>query len=50
MDKEELQDQIRRIVRNQLDSCDRSLRNEDYDRARRELGDAITKLKRLSRD
>jgi hypothetical protein len=50
MDKSELQDQIRRILRNELDDCERALRNEDYDRAKRELDDAITKLKRLSRD
>lgn len=39
---------IDRIVRNELDDVDRYIRNGDLDRARRDLDDAVTKLKRLS--
>lgn len=36
-----------RLRRNEIDDCERAIRNEDIDRARRELDDADTKLKRI---
>jgi predicted translin family RNA/ssDNA-binding protein len=47
MKTEEVRETLRRILRNELDDCERAIRNEDMDRAQRELDDAITKLKRL---
>jgi hypothetical protein len=40
--------ELQRVLRNELDDCERALRNDDVDRARRELDDAITKIKRLA--
>jgi hypothetical protein len=47
MDKDEIRDAIRRILRNELDDCERALINSDIRRAKSELDGAITKLKRL---
>ena len=49
MTNEEIASAINRILRNELDDCERALSSEDIDRAKRELDDAITKLKRLAR-
>ena len=49
MDKVEIQDRIKRIIRNELEDCERAIRNQDNDRARRDLDDAVSKLKRLTR-
>lgn len=35
-----------RIIRNELDDCERAIRSGDTSRATRELDDATTKLKR----
>lgn len=47
MDKEAIRETLRRVLRNELDDCERAIRSEDLSRARRELDDAITKIKRL---
>lgn len=47
MDKSEIADTIRRIIRNELDDCERAIKNSDNHRALRELDDAVTKLKRM---
>jgi len=44
----EMADAIRRIIRRELDDCERAIKNGDEDRALRELDDAIRKLKRLA--
>jgi hypothetical protein len=44
----EIADEIRRIVRNQLSECERAIKHENQSRARRELDDAVRKLKRLA--
>jgi hypothetical protein len=48
MDAKQLANEIRRVIKNELDDADRHLRNGDPDRARRELDDGMTKLKRLA--
>ena len=40
--------EIRRIIRNELDDCERAIKNEDEKRALDELDDAIRKLKRIA--
>lgn len=35
------------VLRNELDDCERALRNGDMEKARRELDDAVSKLKDL---
>jgi hypothetical protein len=47
MTNSEIAHEINRILRGELDDCERALNSEDIDRAKRELDDAITKLKRL---
>ncbi|MBY3225258.1 hypothetical protein [Rhizobium laguerreae] len=47
MDADEVRETLRRVLRNELDDCERAIRDEDLDKARRELDDAISKLKRL---
>ncbi|MBY3306168.1 hypothetical protein HFO04_25860 [Rhizobium laguerreae] len=47
MDADVIKETLRRVLRNELDDCERAIRNEDLDKARRELDDAISKLKRL---
>ena len=37
---------LQRVVRGSFDDCSRALRNEDYARAKRELDQAVTEIKR----
>lgn len=39
--------ELARVMRNELDDCDRALRMDDSARARRELDNALTKLRRI---
>jgi hypothetical protein len=39
---------LRRIIRNELGDCDKALNDNDVDKAKRKLDEAITKLKRLA--
>lgn len=48
MSARRIADEVKRLIRNELDDCDRAIRGGDTVRARRELDDAITKLKRLA--
>jgi len=48
MERQEIAAQLRRIIKGELDDCERALRADDTARARRELDDAVTKLKRLA--
>jgi hypothetical protein len=43
-----LAEEIRRVVRNELDDADRAIKNGDPAKARRELDDAVSKLKRIA--
>jgi hypothetical protein len=40
--------ELDRVIRGELDDCERALRRGDPGRARRELDDAVTKLKRIA--
>ena len=40
--------EIERVVRNELDDCERAIKNGDSHRALSELDDAVRKLKRLA--
>ncbi len=40
--------EIRRVVRGQLDDCERAIKSENYSRALNELDDAVRKLKRIA--
>jgi hypothetical protein len=40
--------EIRRVIRNELDDCERAIKNNDESRALNELDDAIRKLKRIA--
>ena len=44
----EYADQIRRVIRNELDDAERAIKNDNPGKARRELDDAVTKLKRIA--
>ncbi|UQD69334.1 hypothetical protein JEY40_25315 [Bradyrhizobium japonicum] len=48
MESRDAAEEIRRILRRELDDCERALNNDDVDKAKRELEDAISKLKRLA--
>jgi len=48
MDPKQVAHEIRRVIRVELDDCERAIRAGEYDRAINELDDAITKLKRLA--
>jgi hypothetical protein len=48
MDVAGIAEGIKRVIRNELDDCERAIRGKDDDRALRELDDAVTKLKRLA--
>ncbi|KKN94448.1 hypothetical protein LCGC14_0187950 [marine sediment metagenome] len=48
MEKEEASEAIRRVLRNELDDCERSIKSENLSKAKRDLEDAITKLKRIA--
>ncbi|MBZ9796818.1 hypothetical protein [Mesorhizobium sp. ES1-4] len=43
-----LASRILRVVSQELDDCDRALKKEDIRKARRELDDAMTKLKAIA--
>lgn len=40
--------EIRRIIRNELDDCERAIKNMDEKRALDALDDAVRKLKRIA--
>jgi|HubBroStandDraft_6_1064221.scaffolds.fasta_scaffold7487860_1 hypothetical protein len=40
--------EIGRVIRNELDDCERAIKNNDEKRALDELDDAIRKLKRIA--
>jgi hypothetical protein len=40
--------EIRRVIRNELDDCERAIKSDDDKRALNELDDAIRKLKRIA--
>ncbi|WP_316227721.1 hypothetical protein [Bradyrhizobium sp. SZCCHNR3015] len=48
MTPEQAAHEIRRVLRNELDDCERAIKNEDLHRARNELDDAMRKLKRIA--
>jgi hypothetical protein len=39
---------IRRVIRRELDDCERAINAGEYDKAKGELGDAVRKLKRIA--
>jgi hypothetical protein len=39
--------ELTRLRRNEVDDCERALRKGDIDRARREIGDVDSKLRRV---
>ena len=50
MDAAEAADAIRRIIRRELDDCERAIDEGDLDAARSELDDAVRKLRRIAND
>lgn len=40
--------EIRRVLRRELDDCERAIRDEDPERALSELDDAVRRLKRIA--
>ncbi|WP_161497237.1 hypothetical protein [Bradyrhizobium nitroreducens] len=48
MTPQQAKNEIRQLLRNELDDCDRAIRNENLSRARNELDDAMRKLKRIA--
>lgn len=48
MTNSEIANEIRRVIRNELDDCERALKTGDTAKALRELDDAVTKLRRLA--
>jgi len=48
MTNSEIAYEIKRILRGELDDCERALNSANINRAKSELEDAITKLKRLA--
>jgi hypothetical protein len=48
MEENEISYAIRRLLRRQLDYCERAIKNDDKRRALSELEDAMKKLKRLA--
>jgi hypothetical protein len=48
MEKNEISYAIRRLLRRELDDCERAIKNDDKRRALSELEDAMKKLKRLA--
>ncbi len=48
MQGNEAADLIRRIIRNELDDCERAIDAKEYDKAKNELDDAVRKLKRIA--
>ncbi|MBX5179922.1 hypothetical protein HJB77_27260 [Rhizobium lentis] len=47
MDKAEIKETLRQVLRRELGDCESALRDKDVDRALSELDDATRKLKRL---
>ncbi|GGD42554.1 hypothetical protein [Aureimonas glaciei] len=47
MSNEEAAMMIQRIIRNELDDCERAIKNDDPQKALSELDDAVRKLKRV---
>ena len=50
MDASVAADEIRRIIRLELDDCERAIDAGQYDKAKSELDDAVRKLKRIAND
>jgi hypothetical protein len=48
MDASEAAYEIRRIIRNELDDCERAINASDLNKAKSELDDAVRKLKRIA--
>ncbi len=48
MTARQLAEEINRVIRDELDDADRAIRNENPQRARREIDDAVSKLKRIA--
>jgi hypothetical protein len=48
MDPKEAADQIRGVIKRELDACSVAIEDNDTDTARTELEDAIRKLKRIA--
>jgi hypothetical protein len=40
--------EIRRVIRGELDDCERAINAGEYDKAKSELDDAVRKLKRIA--
>jgi len=47
MDAAYIRSELQRVLRNELDDCERALNRDDIDAAKRELDDAIRKIKRI---
>jgi hypothetical protein len=47
MSNEDIKEAVRRVIRGELDDCERAIKNKEYPKALSELDDAITKLKRI---
>ena len=47
MDVSHVLRELESLLRNEVDDCERAIRNEDLDRARREIGDVEDKMKRI---
>jgi hypothetical protein len=50
MDAKHGAEEIRRVIRRELDDCERALNSDDIPKAKSELDDAIRKLKRIADD
>jgi hypothetical protein len=50
MDARHGAEEIRRVIRRELDDCERALNSNDVPKAKSELDDAIRKLKRIADD
>jgi hypothetical protein len=50
MEAGETVDAIRRIIRNELDDCERAINANDLNKAKSELDDAVRKLKRIANE
>jgi hypothetical protein len=48
MEANEIAYAIRRIIRNELDDCERAINANDPNKAKSELDDAVRKLKRIA--
>ncbi len=50
MDARAAADEIRRVIRNELDDVERAIKADDDRKALNELDDAVRKLKRIAND